>query len=112
MFYALKYTILAILLVFSSFAHAALVGATGKITWSYSYSDFGTGDVVFQMSLITVGCENGFWLRTTDPGFKSNLSFLLAAHLSGKTVSVLGYNDSIWTGSAGKYCRLYQISIQ
>ena len=109
---ALKYVNLILLLSVSSFVHAALVTVSGKIAVTYSFSDYGAGDVVFQMNATGVGCENGFWLRPTDPGFKSNLSVLLAAHLSGRNVSVQGYNDSIWTGSAGKYCRLYSISIQ
>lgn len=108
----LRHTFVAILLLVTGLANAALVSVTGKVTSTYSYSDFGTGDVVFQMNSIGVGCEAGFWLRPTDPGFKSNLSFLLAAQLSGRTVAILGYNDSIWGGSSGKFCRLYQISIQ
>lgn len=109
---ALKCLMFSFLVLVSNLANAALVSVTGKVTSTYSYSDFGTGDVVFQMNSIGVGCEAGFWLRPTDPGFKSNLSVLLAAHLSGRTVFVQGYNDSIWVGSSGKYCRLYVISIQ
>ena len=109
---AIKYLIISVLILTSGLAQAALVTVSGKITVTYSFSDYGAGDVVFQMSATGVGCETGFWLRPTDPGFKSNLSFLLAAHLSGRNVSVQGYNDSIWTGSAGKYCRLYSISFQ
>ena len=109
---ALKCLMFSFLVLVSSLANAALVSVTGKVTSTYSYSDFGTGDVVFQMNSIGVGCEAGFWLRPTDPGFKSNLSFLLAAQLSGRTVAILGYNDSIWGGSSGKFCRLYQITIQ
>ena len=107
-----KFVVAASLLLATGLANAALVAVTGKITKTYSYSDYGTGDVIFQMNAIGVGCESGFWLRTTDPGFKSNLSVLIAAHLSGRTVYVQGYNDSIWNGSSGKFCRLYVISIQ
>lgn len=108
----LKFTFAIVVLFCSAVANAALVTVSGKIATAYSFSDYGAGDVVFQMTVSGVGCETGFWLRPTDPGFKSNLSFLLAAHLSGRNVSVQGYNDSIWTGSAGKYCRLYSISFQ
>lgn len=109
---AIGQLIVSILLLTSGLANAALVTVSGKVAVTYSFSDYGTGDVVFQMNATGVGCENGFWLRPTDAGFKSNLSVLIAAHLSGRNVSVQGYNDSIWSGSGGKYCRLYSISIQ
>ena len=107
-----RFVVAASSLLAFGIANAALITVTGKITKTYSFSDYGTGDVVFQMNAIGVGCESGFWLRTTDPGFKNNLSVLIAAHLGGRTVYVQGYNDSIWNGSSGKTCRLYVISIQ
>lgn len=108
---AIKYSIISILLLTVGIANAAIVSTNGKITSALSYAEYGTGDVVFQLNTTLAGCENGFWLRPTDAGFKTNISFLLAAQLSGRNVYLQAHNDLIWNGSAAKTCKLYVIQI-
>jgi hypothetical protein len=113
------YFLIAISLVVSASiarpTSAAIVdtGATTPVTITgvYSYSDFGGGDVVFTIATTIVGCEAGFWLRPTDPGFQRNLAMAMSAQLAGKSVRIGAYNDSLWPGSGAKYCRLYYIGI-
>jgi len=45
---------------------------------TYSYATFNNGDVVFRLSSGGLSGCYGFWLRATDPGFKSEVASLLA----------------------------------
>jgi uncharacterized protein YraI len=96
-------------------ANAAIVdtgsGTPTAITSLYTYSDYGGGDVIFSIATTLVGCEGGFWLRPTDAGFERNLSLAMSAKLTGKSVRISAYNDSLWSGSGTKYCRLHSIGI-
>jgi hypothetical protein len=84
----------------------------GLVTTIISYEEFGGGDVVFILDKPTVGCA-GYWLKTSDPGFKSNLSILLMARSSKVPLFATGYDERIWPGSTGaRYCHLYALQIQ
>ena len=102
----MKLNILVLLLFFSSIANGAIQSTTSKIDTIGTYSTFGNGDVVFQLDTQTTGCEGGFWLRESDPGFNSNLSLLLSAFHADTTLSLAAHTDQLWTGSATKYCRI------
>lgn len=78
----------------------------------FVFSDFGGGDVAFITSAPTTGCPGGFWLRPTDPGYKSLYAMLAMAYATKSPVQVTAYDDSIWTGSTGVYCRVYYIDAQ
>ena len=85
-------------------AHAAYItGNIGPITRLYVYSTFGNGDVAFYG--VTVGPCIGFWLRSSDPGFKNMYALLLAARTAGRPVQVWGYDHEVWSGSTQTFCR-------
>ncbi|MEO9599799.1 hypothetical protein [Parasphingorhabdus sp.] len=90
-------------------AHAAIVGSTTNkvtITGLFSYSDYGGGDVIITTDSDISGCEAGYWLRPTDDGFEQNFAIAMSASLANRPVIVMAHNDQLWSGSAGKYCRL------
>ncbi|GAA0463887.1 hypothetical protein GCM10009096_00450 [Parasphingorhabdus litoris] len=106
--------IASFLVSFATPVQAAIVGsATEKIaiTGIYSYSDYGGGDVVFTIATVVPGCDAGFWLRPSDPGFDRNLAAVMSAHLSNRPIIVLAHDDQLWGGSTGKYCRVDMIAI-
>jgi hypothetical protein len=84
----------------------------GLVTRISSFEEYGGGDVVFALDKPTVGCD-GYWLKTSDPGFKSNLSILLMARSTKAPVYAIGYDERLWPGStATKYCHVYYLQIQ
>jgi hypothetical protein len=96
------------MLLLTSTASAALVGGYTpmRITEVFTYSTFGGGDVMFKTDVIVVGCEGGYWLRATDPGFKVTYAALLAAFSTRSVVRVWAHDDQLWSGSGSKCCRL------
>lgn len=87
---------------------AAIVGDyTGRmVTEFYSYEMYGGGDVVFRTNPGITGCEGGFWLSPSDPGFKQTVATLLSAFHTRASVRVWAHNDRIWTGSGSPVCKL------
>jgi len=103
-----------VLLAFSTSVLAERVTVTTTIDQLYSYSEQGVfdGDIVIKISNPPVGCEDGFWLRSADTaGYKNTTSFLLSAYHAKSQVSLDGLTNEIWTGSAGKFCRLDHIGL-
>jgi hypothetical protein len=92
-------------------ASAAIVAASGTITHMNTYPEFGGGDFVFRLSNQVAGCEGGFWLSPSQPGFKTTLAFVLQARASGETISVAGNNALIWNGAATPYCKVDWITV-
>ncbi|MEP2103975.1 MAG: hypothetical protein ABJP02_17750 [Parasphingorhabdus sp.] len=93
---------------------AAIVGSSTEkatIATLYSYSDYGGGDVVFTITTAVPGCDAGYWLRPTDPGFDRNLAAVMSAHLAGRPIIVLAHDDQLWSSSPGKYCRVNLVAI-
>ena len=92
---------------------AALVGdySIRAVLEINTYEDFGGGDVMFRVNPTVVGCEGGFWLTPTDPGFKTNLASLMMAYQTKSGLRVRGYTDQIWTGSSAPACKLYSIGM-
>jgi hypothetical protein len=83
---------------------------TTKVTRLVGYSQAGGGDVVFETSIPTPGCEGGFWLRATDPGFASLLSMVITYRASREDVRIYAESAVLWTGSSNKYCHVYGIA--
>jgi hypothetical protein len=54
-------------------------------------------------------CQLGFWLRMSDVGAKQTYAQLLSYQLTGTSIKVYGFDDQIWSGSAGRYCRIYTV---
>jgi hypothetical protein len=95
-------------------ADAAVVspGASVTITRSLSYTTFGGGDFVFSTSVGAPGCESGWYIKATDPGYKTTVAAVFTAQAGGNFVLVWGDNADIWNGSpSGHFCRLQVIGI-
>jgi hypothetical protein len=75
----------------------------------YSYSTFGSGDVVFALSGGSglSQCAGGFWLRPSDAGFKTNVAVLLSAIQGQTAIRVYADDSQIWNGSSAQYCLVY-----
>lgn len=103
--------------LFSSIAalpsQAALVmtPAPTTVVFVHSYTEWRGGDMVFKTGTMVAGCEAGFWLRPTDPGFQRNVALLTSAHLSGRQVMVWARDDIIWNGSSFKFCWVDSIRV-
>lgn len=91
----------------------AIVGdyTARKITEMYTYTEYGGGDVVFRVDVPIAGCEGGFWLRSTDAGYKTNVAAVLMAYGNKSAVRVWAHNDQLWSGSGSPTCRLYSIGL-
>jgi hypothetical protein len=98
-------------LVATGAAHAALVGGSpnGPIKHYYSYSDFGTGDVVIWVAAPPATCPGGFWVRMTDPGAKNVVAQLLTAVAAQIPLIIWGYDDQLWPGTTTATCRIYTV---
>lgn len=83
-----------------------------SITQTYAYANYGGGDFVFITSLAAVGCESGWYLKSTDPGYKAVVATVLAAQSGGSQVIVYGDNNDLWSGSpSGHFCRIQAVGI-
>jgi hypothetical protein len=89
-------------------AHATVVySPTGvTVTALYGYSEFGGGDVAFTVSAPPSGCD-GLWLRPTDAGFKTLYAMLLTAYTTKAPMQVGAIDDSLWSGTTSRFCRVY-----
>jgi len=108
--------IAAVALLASSTWHAAVAApvqtdAAVAVTRSFAYTSFGGGDFVFTTSVGAAGCESGWYVKATDPGFKAAVATVLTAQASGKSVFVYGDNADLWSGSSGHYCRLQTVAL-
>jgi hypothetical protein len=95
-------------------ANAAIVGpgASVTITQSWAYTAFGGGDFVFATSGVATGCGSGWYIKSTDPGYKSAVAAVLTAQAGGNYVQIYGDNSDLWSGSpSGQYCHLQTIGL-
>ena len=79
----------------------------GLVTGIYTYTDFGTGDVVVIVQNPPPACQHGFWIRMTDAGAKTTYALVLSAYQAKTNLRMGGYDNELWPGSSGKYCRMY-----
>jgi len=96
------------------FANAGQVGpgVPVTITQSYAYTSYDGGDFVFSTSAAVSGCESGWYMKATDPGYKAAVSTVLAAQAAGLQVLVYGNPADLWSGSpTGHYCRLSVVGV-
>jgi hypothetical protein len=88
-------------------ANAEMVyGDVGGIVHLYTYATNGNGDVVISTENVLSGCSSGFWLRSSDPGFKNVFAQLMTARVTQTNISVWAYNDQLWPESTGQFCRI------
>lgn len=89
---------------------ASVNSGTTTIKEIYSYADAGeSGDVVFTVNEASpIGSSEcvGFWMDSSAPGFKNNLSFLLSAYHAASPVLIYSKDTDLFPGSSGKYCRM------
>jgi len=85
---------------------AQVTGSPSLVTPNtvWMYSTFGSGDVVFRQNAGGVSQCYGFWLRASDPGFKTNVAALLMALQSQSPITVAVDDAQIWAGSGSPYC--------
>jgi hypothetical protein len=108
-----RYSLVVLLLTIAvcNTANATLVSSPQvTVTQFFTFSDYGNGDVGFVVSASTPACAAGFWLRPSDPGFKTLYAQLAMAYAMKSPIRVTAYDDSIWSGSTGVYCRVYYIA--
>jgi hypothetical protein len=86
--------------------------AAVTITQSYAYAGYGGGDFVFSTKGAAPGCGSGWYIKATDPGYKTAVAVVLTAQAAGLQVIVYGDNSDLWTGSpSGQYCRLQTVGL-
>jgi hypothetical protein len=87
-------------------------GASVTVTQSYAYTSFDGGDFVFSTSVAAPGCGAGWYIKSTDPGYKAAVASVLTAQAAGNYVLVYGDNSDLWTGSpSGQYCHVQAVGI-
>jgi len=98
---------------------AATIVAPGSpvtVNQSYAYASSSQGavggDFVFSTSLAAAGCESGWYVKATDPGYKAIVATVLTAQAVGMQILVYGDNTDIWVGSpSGHYCRVQTVGL-
>ncbi|NQZ10597.1 MAG: hypothetical protein HRT35_25885 [Algicola sp.] len=68
--------------------------------------------MIFRLSDPVANCDDGYWLKKSDPGFGANLSMLLAAYQAKTTVRIYGEPSIRWPVISAKYCKLYGVQYQ
>jgi hypothetical protein len=95
-------------------ASAAVVtpGASVTVTQSFAYTSYNGGDFVFSTSSPATGCGSGWYIASTDPGYKSAVAAVLTAQAGGNYVQIYGDNSVLWSGSpSGQYCHVQTIGV-
>jgi hypothetical protein len=92
-----------------AFAQAALQSPSTTLSAVYSYNQWGNGDVAFKVANPIPECIDGYWLTKADAGFQTNMATILLAFQGNTSVVIYGIPSQLWSGSTGKYCKLYSI---
>jgi hypothetical protein len=90
---------------------AEVAAAAGRVVHLYAFTDFGNGDVVFTTQTVPSTCQDGFWVRMTDPGAKTTVAQIMAAFHSGVAMHIWASDTDIWSGSSGRFCRVTVIRV-
>jgi hypothetical protein len=100
--------IAATILTSTMVSSAALFTAPTTVTNIWTYTDFGDGDVSFQITGSSGSCY-GFWIKATDKGAKTAYATLLAAKAEQAEVAIYADDADLWSGSGSPYCRVRAI---
>jgi hypothetical protein len=107
----LKLLALSFILTIAGTAYAYNATGLTRISQVVTYSEYGAGDVTFSVANPIPECNSGYWLRKSDPGFQATLNTVLSAFHARSTVMVFGLPNELWSGSAGKYCRVHGLAL-
>lgn len=94
----------AVLLASSIASAASVLSSKSTATAPLFYTNFGNGDVVFNLASDGLAQCTGFWLRPTDPGFKVTVAALIAAVQSETPIFVYADDAQLWAGSTDPWC--------
>lgn len=89
---------------------AIVVTIHARVSEFFVFTEYGNGDVGFKVESPNSSCPDGYWLRPSDAGFKSAYAALMLAYSTGSTLRVAAHDDSLWPGTSGTICRVYQLS--
>ena len=93
---------------------AAASTVTINQSYAYAISDNNAlaGDFVFVTSIGGVGCESGWYVKASDPGYKAVVATVLTAQSAGMPIVVYGDNADLWPGSpSGHFCRVQSVGL-
>jgi hypothetical protein len=93
---------------------AAIVSPSTSVTvtQSYAYTSYNGGDFVFSTSAAAPGCTSGWYISSTDPGYKAAVASVLTAQAAGTYVLIYGDNSVLWSGSpSGQYCHVQAVGV-
>jgi hypothetical protein len=112
---ALSRLILGMCLAVSGATQAGtiLTAAASTITSIDSYTQYGSGDVIFTLANNSLAspCPYGFWIRGTDAGAKSTLAQVMTALQAGSSVVVSADTSTTWTGAASAACLVWDVIV-
>lgn len=74
------------------------------------YSKRGNGDVFISTDANIEQCINGYFIDKASAGYEASFSMLLAAFQAKTPVQLSAYIDTLWNGSSGKVCALYNVT--
>jgi hypothetical protein len=86
--------------------------AAVTVTQTYAYTNYDGGDFVFSTSDTAPGCSSGWYIKSTDPGFKAAVAAVLTAQVAGSYILVYGDTADLWAGSSGQFCRVQAVGIK
>ena len=93
-----------------TYVQASQVTTEGAVEDIFVHPGYEAGEVVFKLSSSVLGCEKGFWFKSSDSAANLAESILLSARVTHESVKAIGETTDLWPGSSGKYCRLKRIS--
>jgi hypothetical protein len=93
-------------------AHGMVLTTPVQVVRYQIYTDFGNGDVVFEVNGTFTGCY-GFWLSPADAGYKQAYAALMTAKATGGSLVLYAYDTSLWPGSSNfNYCRVRSLTAE
>jgi len=103
-------------LLICGFVCAATAAATGAVVQGgpstiqdfYGYDN----DVALFIENRPKGCEDGFWVRHSDPQYSENLRAITAAAHAGAKIVVKAFDDQTWSLFQGKVCRVQSVAME
>jgi hypothetical protein len=101
---------LAVAATFATTGKAMVLTTPVQVVRFQIYTDYGNGDVVFDVNATFTGCD-GFWLSPADGGYKQAYAALMMVKATGGTLVVYAYDNNLWPGSSTyKYCRVRNLT--